>query len=143
MIRSFSTVTRWDATRGAAYSGGRLLHAAGPAEPRRHGARDHVVRHAPRAAAGQRLGPPNPNPTARRSLRLGKQSRSPRRSGPAVLFSWLGVRASARAASGGSSALRGADWTVGGYSYGRTPYRQQLASPPRRQAQPALEVMMA
>jgi len=31
----------------------------------------------------------------------------------------------------------------GGYGYGRTPYRQQLASPPRRQAQPALEVMMA
>ncbi|PUZ65835.1 hypothetical protein GQ55_3G257500 [Panicum hallii var. hallii] len=32
---------------------------------------------------------------------------------------------------------------VGGYGYGRTPYGQQLASAPRRQAQPALEVMMA
>jgi hypothetical protein len=31
---------------------GRLLQAAGPAEPRRHGARHPVVRHAPRPGAG-------------------------------------------------------------------------------------------
>lgn len=78
---------------------GRLLQAAGPAEPRRHGARDHVVRHALGAGCGRGLRTQTRRPAGAAGWGSG---RGP--PGATVLFSWSGVPASARAASGGSSA---------------------------------------